>query len=275
VTRALEPEWSPVSPDSTVPIARRLAERAIGIDSTESRAWEALGYVRLTYDWDLAGAEAAFRTAMRHDPLAVNAQQWLGLTLVAARRHPEARDALRRAIELDPTGAAIHSNYAIALQSGAWPDARQGRDSAIAHLREALALPGGQDAFLYQYYLAHLLVLQGADADAETELRAAGRLVGDADVYLPLLEGWRDPAKRGAARRLLRGWSESPGTSRLPLVFLAGWYTLFGESTAALDLLERGARERVPFMTYLDGVGLQGLDAEPRYQSVRARVGLE
>jgi hypothetical protein len=58
-------------------------------------------------------------------------------------------------------------------------------------------------------------------------------------------------------------------------VFLAGWYTLFGESTAALDLLERGARERVPFMTYLDGVGLQGLDAEPRYQSVRARVGLE
>ena len=171
-------------------------------------------------------------------------------------------------------GGELSENYAIALQAGGWPDARQGRDSAIAHLRKALALPSGQDVFLYQYYLAHLLVLQKKYAEAEPELRAAGRLVGDGNAYVPLLEGLRDPGSRDAALRLLSGWSASPVTARLPLVFLAGWYTLLGEPAAALELLERGVAERAPFMTYLDGVGLEGLAEAPRYRAVRARVGL-
>jgi tetratricopeptide (TPR) repeat protein len=211
---------------------------------------------------------------LRDDPLAVNAHQWLGLTLVAARRHAEARDALRQAMDLDPSAAAIEGNYAIALQAGAWPDERKGRDSAITHLRRALSMPSGKDVFLYQYYLAHLFVLQKEYAEAETELLVAGRLVGDAVAYRPLLEGVRDPRASDAALRLLRGWSASPATSRLPLVFLAGWYTLLDEPVEALELLERGARERAPFMTYLDGVGLKDLADDPRYHAVRARVGL-
>lgn len=78
----------------------------------------ALGLERLRHR-DLAGAEAAFRIAIQHNPLSAAACNNLGVCLMQAGRLADAADAFGRAISLQPDHAEAINNLAvIQLETG-------------------------------------------------------------------------------------------------------------------------------------------------------------
>ena len=114
--------------------AREEVEKALQLDPNLAEAYAMLGGIRMGYEWDWSGADAAFKRALDLEP--GNAMVARGAAGLAATlgRFEEAILLSRRAIELDPLSLESHSNLAVT----AW---RAGRlDEAEAVLRKALEL---------------------------------------------------------------------------------------------------------------------------------------
>ena len=85
---------------------------------------------------DLAASEAAFDQAARLAPDDPVTQAYLGRLALRRRRWPEAEEAFRRALALDPDSAEAHYGLSVALP-------RQGRvhvEAGIDHALRAVAL---------------------------------------------------------------------------------------------------------------------------------------
>jgi TolB-like protein/DNA-binding winged helix-turn-helix (wHTH) protein/Tfp pilus assembly protein PilF len=96
------PIHSDVLPWAVATKARRAAAHAFASGADLAETLTALGTVSYWLDWDWPAAETAFRKAIAVDPSYSQAHRALGLVLVAMGRHEEAREAMRRARELDP-----------------------------------------------------------------------------------------------------------------------------------------------------------------------------
>lgn len=145
--------------------ARETVARALALEPDLAEGHSGMGWIRMLHDWDWRGAAASYRRALElapgnalvlhqasllagcmghleeaiglarrsveQDPLSASAHFFLGTTLFAADRLPEAEAALRKALDLSPQRAATRAWLSIALSE-------QGRsDQALAEaLRE-------------------------------------------------------------------------------------------------------------------------------------------
>ncbi|HJS88430.1 MAG TPA: TIR domain-containing protein [Steroidobacteraceae bacterium] len=129
--------------------ARAATDKALALDPQLAFAHAARGYVLITADFNWRGAEAEYRRAeqlapedpqiqfqlgtmyatlgrvpeaialtrraLGADPLRANWYNWLATYLSAGHRLEEAEQAIRKAIELQPTAASSHENLTIIL----------------------------------------------------------------------------------------------------------------------------------------------------------------
>jgi serine/threonine-protein kinase len=72
--------------------------------------YTSLGYVKFYFDWDWAGAEAAFRGALARDPDWASAHQWYSILLLAAGRTADALQEVMIAREREPLSLAINTD---------------------------------------------------------------------------------------------------------------------------------------------------------------------
>ena len=91
-----------------VPKAREFARQAVLLDGGLAEPHTTLGYLSLTYDYDLAGSEREFRRAIELDPNYATAHQWYGEMLLNAGRLDEASTEYRRALEIEPLSLPIN-----------------------------------------------------------------------------------------------------------------------------------------------------------------------
>ena len=106
---------------------------AIRLDPTLARAQLGLG-VLLWHKQDLAGAEAAFREAIRLDPTVANTQLCLGLVLGDKQDLAGAEAAYREAIRIDPKYALAHTVLGLVLEE------MGSLEGAVTEYREALRI---------------------------------------------------------------------------------------------------------------------------------------
>ncbi len=105
-----------IAPEDSFSRARAAAMRALELDSTLPEAHAALGFARMYYDWDFAGAEMAFQQALALNPDAALAHQWYAYLCTAMERPvAEAEREIAAAKRLDPLSVAIHIDYAYIL----------------------------------------------------------------------------------------------------------------------------------------------------------------
>ncbi len=118
--------------------ARSAALKALELDQSLAEAHTALGVVKTFYDWDWAGADAAFRRALALNPNSAPTHNWYGWYLLYLRRWDEAIAELGRAIELDPVSIIMKADLGLGLNhAGRW-------DQAAEQLRRTLELDPGQ-----------------------------------------------------------------------------------------------------------------------------------
>jgi serine/threonine-protein kinase len=155
-------------PATALPLARHAAQVALSIDQQLAEAHSSLGYVKVYFDGDLAGAAREFERAIQLNPNYATARQWYSHCLMAEGRYDDALRESRRAEALDPL-----SLIAIADTAGVYSDS--GRlDSAIAECQRALDLE--PDFPLAHYVLAGAYLRMKRYDDAAREANLAWRL---------------------------------------------------------------------------------------------------
>jgi tetratricopeptide (TPR) repeat protein len=90
--------------------AKAAAARALELDDRLPDAHNSLGFIKLTYDWDFAGAEAEFKRALELDPKLASAHHWYAQYLLASGRKDEALAESKRALALDPLNPILNTH---------------------------------------------------------------------------------------------------------------------------------------------------------------------
>jgi len=98
-----------LSPREAFPKAKAAALEALRIDDTAAEAHASLALVK-QQEWDWAGAEREFKSALALNPGYASAHQWYSLSLSLAGRHEDAIREAQRAAELDPLSTVISLN---------------------------------------------------------------------------------------------------------------------------------------------------------------------
>jgi TolB-like protein/regulator of sirC expression with transglutaminase-like and TPR domain len=113
--------------------ARAYAEKAIVLGPSQAAGYTARGYIRSTFDGDLAGGMADFARALELEPNDAELQRRYGQVLSLGGRMSEALAATRRATELDPLSSSAWSgmgNFLVA--SGDLAGARPALERALS-----------------------------------------------------------------------------------------------------------------------------------------------
>jgi tetratricopeptide (TPR) repeat protein len=257
------PEYGRVPPLTAMPEARAAALQAQRLDPNlaEPHLW--LGAVRLLFDWDLPGAEAAMRRAIELGPRSAYARTWYAVYLAVARRFGDALHYAREVQALEPLSLTMQLVTARILY---W----SGRLSEALELLEAMRLaePGHPAV---AGWLARALALTGRPADGlavlnEIPERARSRYVLSLEARLRVMLG------EGARARAL---CEAEGDLGPGGPYLAATLVALGETERAVAVLEQLLSERSGLIVFC---GLDGLFAElrqdPRTASVLRRVGV-
>jgi adenylate cyclase len=101
-------------PSDAFPAARAAALRALEIDEGLDEAHTSLGFVKLYYDWDARGAAAEYRRALELNANSPQAHHWYSSALQALGRFDDSIDHARRAVEIDPL--SVYESVALGWQ---------------------------------------------------------------------------------------------------------------------------------------------------------------
>ena len=99
-----------LSPADTFPEAKRHAIKALELDPSLAEAHASLGFVKLYFEWDWPGAEAAFQRAIQLDPSLAASHQWYCIYLLAAGRPAEAFRQIQAAQQRDPLSLSVNTD---------------------------------------------------------------------------------------------------------------------------------------------------------------------
>jgi len=231
-------EYPGLSPEAVLAHGFDAADRALRQDSASADAWMARGFLlSFRNPRTFAGVREALLRALGLDPRNAEAHHQYGMALLWLGRDSAAADMYRRALALEPERPITLFNLGrVAARQTRYAEARRWADSA-------LAIDPGAD---YAYVLRALAEFRlgspaEARADAETaaRLRAGFRVPAEAVLALVELQAADTPAGRTRIERLER---EIRGAG-LATITDAAWVgralVALGESDRALDLLER------------------------------------
>jgi DNA-binding winged helix-turn-helix (wHTH) protein/TolB-like protein/Tfp pilus assembly protein PilF len=99
-----------LSPAETFPEAKRHATKALELDASLAEAHASLGFVKLYFEWDWVGAEAAFQRAIALDPNHAASHQWYSIYLLTAGRPTEAFREIQFAQQRDPLSLPVNTD---------------------------------------------------------------------------------------------------------------------------------------------------------------------
>jgi tetratricopeptide (TPR) repeat protein len=232
------------------PRAASAARAAISADPNSAEAHNALANVLFWFDWKWAEAEQHFKRAIELNPSLAAAHHDYAWLLVARGRTEEGLISLRSALALDPL------SYRVNIDAG-WLLLHAHRfDQAVQQARRALELePGFNEA---KACIARSLLFQKDYRGALEHLSAVNPALGSATSADP----------EAVIRRAFRNAAGSPFTA-------ATQYAFNNENSKALDALEQALKDHSTMLPLLKTEpSFINLHGEPRFQELMRRVGL-
>ena len=257
--------------------ARAFAIKALAVDSTVADVHMVRGMIRQFLDWNLAGADSAFREAIRLNPGDAEAHHERSLLLSRLKLFDESLEEGREALASSPTVARFMNGLGEVL---VFSDDSVKHDEALAIADQLLTMDStnvsarGLRAFAYEQ--------QGRWDDAITAWAACVRAApgGCFDgARIGYIYG-RTGRKREAAEILNRLKArvdprDRSGTQGDVAMNIATVYVGLGEREQALTWLERAAELRAGFMLYSAiNPTFKPLQTEPRFRALLDKIGL-
>jgi tetratricopeptide (TPR) repeat protein len=258
--------YSRLAPRETFPQAKHAVMQALQFDSTLAEAHATLAHIHLEYDYDWAAAEREYRRAIELNPTYAVAHHWYGGFLSARGRHAEALRQAQTARALDPLSPII----------GTWVGLRYyfaGRhDQAVTEIRKALEIDRNFAPGHWHLGMAYEETGRYDDGVAEAERALAlnpGSLLYLASVGHAYARAHRVREARATLGRL----AAASRTRHVSAYHVAAIHVALGDTSAALDWLERALAERSPWIGYLEvDPRVAPLRSHPRFKRLVASV---
>ena len=242
--------------------ARTAAEKALALDPNLAEANSAFAWIKATYDWDWAAADAFYQRALALEPGNATVVRAAGGLAASLGRLDEALALHRRAVELDPLSAAARMNLGTySYYSGQF-------DEALAAFRKSLELSPALPAVhhdLGRVYLAEGRP-QEALAEIQQEHEPVWRLFGQVLVYHALNKKNEADA---ALSEFIAKYSDGSAYQ------VAGAYAFRGQAEKAFKWLDKAYAGRDPGLSdvKVDPL-LSNIRSEPRYSAFLKKMGL-
>lgn len=255
-------------PEEAFAKSKRMAQRALELDSTLAEPHAALGYALMYYDWDWAGAEREFRLAIARNPSYATAHEWYGLFLAAMGRFPEAEREGKTAQELDPLSAAVAATRG-------WIEHYAGKETEALQILRGGARTDSTNGIL-QLYLGRVHQALGRFDSATAHYAATGPL----RTWIPTVAGEGVVAalqgRTGEARQVLKSLdSLSQAGEYVTPYAVALVHTALGEKDSAFARLDRGFQERTHWMVWLNRDSRWAtLREDSRFRELIRKIGL-
>jgi TolB-like protein/DNA-binding winged helix-turn-helix (wHTH) protein/Flp pilus assembly protein TadD len=247
------------------PKAKAAAFKALELDQSLAEAHTALAYVKHHFDWDWAGAEAEYKTALQLDPNNAITHLRYAEFLSNLARHDDAIREVRLAHELDPLSLVVRSNIGRLLYY-----ARR-YDEAIVELKQVLALDPHR--VFARVHLAKCYEEKGMYPESLAEMETVRAEfngqegIGQAHLYASM-------GKIQDARRILKYQEQPPPDGAQNWEFIAGVYARLGEKDRAFAWLDQAYENRDFFMTFLQtDPAMDPLRSDPRFAAMLKKVG--
>jgi len=237
--------------------------KALELDPLMASAHYRIGFIRMIFDWDWAGAEQAYTEALAIEPNYASALSGFGLLSSALGRLDDAIDYQQRSLDVDPLRSASHHNLGfIHYLSRQFP-------LAESNFRDALEMSHGSYTRGH-YYLALILLAQDrreeAYAAVKQETGEQFRLAGIAVIAHAL---GRTDESDAALLELTNTMSDRAAM----LIAMAHAYR--GEHDAAFSWLDRAYDQHDPLIPWITSSPLlDNLRNETRFSEFAAKVKL-
>jgi serine/threonine-protein kinase len=268
---ALGAAQGPLSPAEAFPRARDAAERALAIDETLADAHATLGSVLFWYEWNWAGAEAAFKRAQT---VGCGCEFELSLKyafyLAAMGRHKEGIVLARKARALDPGSLIVNAHLGDQLSWARKPEQAQ------AQFRKTLELNPDFPPALLDLGWSYL---NTGNVDAAIEqFERARHHAGQMSIWKSALGmAYAAAGRTSDANAILEELfkDKSSGDVYVSSRDIALVYAWQGEKPQALDWLERAYEEHDGWMPFTNVDPLwDSLRSEPRFGKIVEKMGL-
>ena len=261
--------YSRLPPRETFPKAKHAVMRALVFDSTLAEAHATLAHIHLEFDHDWEAAEREYRKAIALNPTYAVAHHWYGGFLSAMGRHDEAMQQAQTARSLDPLSPIIQT----------WVGLRhyfaRNHESAIGEYRKALELD--RDFAPAHWHLGMAYEQTGRHAEGVSEAQQALALDPGSLLYLTSLgHAYARAGRVQEARATLTRLAEASRTRHVSAYHVATIHSALGDTTAALDWLDRALAEQSPWIGYLKvDPRVDRMRSHPRFQALvrKARLG--
>lgn len=259
---------SDADPQIVLPLTKAAALHALKLDDTLAEAYVPLGFVHFWYDWDWAGAEAAFKRGIALQPNIVDLHFGYAALLSNLGRDEEALRESQHAREFDPTSplyVALEASFV--AYAGHVDEARQQLQGVLR------AAPG--------FWIAHLVLgwLEsdaGRYASAVVEFRKASELSGGSQQAVAMLGfALARAGRKPEAQAMLASLVARSEHEYLPATSIATIYCGLGDNDHALEWLERGYAARDVRMTFLRvDHRWDALRGDPRFVALMRKMRL-
>lgn len=255
------------------PEAYSAVTKALALDPHLGEAYASLGFAQMFHQWDWPKAEASFRRAIELKPGYGTAHQWYATLLAVTGRVDEAKQEMRRALEIDP----MSPNFLADL--GQMHYFAREYEEAEAYCRKALEV--APDFIFAHEYILDIYMKTGRLPDAFEESRQRNRAnafdVAPAKASEPddtsLRAEYLQSGMNGFLRQRIEALGRWRGTDAYYV--LAKTYALLGEREQALAGLEKSYENKGFLLPFVNADPIfDGLHAEPRYQALLRRLNL-
>ena len=249
-------------PNEAMPKAKKAALEAVRLDDNLAEGHTSLAYVRLSYDWDLDGAEREFKRAIELNPGYATAHHWYGHYFLARGQTEQALAEVRRAQVLDPLSFSINVGRGWCLYH-----ARR-YDEAIEQYRSTLAL--NPNFSLAHCSLGMAYTQKQLYAEALAEFNKALTLPGSRSFALAnIARTYALSGKPAEARQVLRELENSATHQYVPAMYIAAVYAALGQGDRSIQWIQQAYAERSDYMVYLaTEPSVDVFRSNPKFQSL-------
>jgi serine/threonine protein kinase/tetratricopeptide (TPR) repeat protein len=242
--------------------ARKEAKKALVLNPTLAEAYAQIGWIKMIYDWDWTGADAALDKALELEPANADVVRRAANLASTLGRFDEAITLNRRTIELDPLRVVAYNNMGLSYYfAGRFNEA----EAAFRKVLELNPQQPGSHLLLGQIYLVQSK-LPEALAEIQREQDPLFRGMGLALVY-------HAEGKKKEAEDVLTAFIEKSQDAWA--VQIAEIYAYRGEIDKAFEWLERAYKQRDLGLSEIKGNPLlRNLEKDSRYTAFLQKMKL-
>jgi len=231
-------------PNEAMPLAKAAAQKALDMDPSLAEAHVSLAYVKLSYDWDLRGAQAEFSRALSLNPSSATAHHWYSHYFMAAGDLGKATEQMQEALHLEPLSPSINIGVGWCLYYSKLYDKAIEQYRAVVEMDPSLPLAHQTLGMAYQQ--------KGMYAEAIEEFQRAASFSGNSPASVAALASAYGACGRPVeARRELAQLEEMSRHRYVPAFYFASIHFALGDTRKTFEWGWRAVGERCDYLMYL------------------------